>query len=359
MNIPILNRANDFKMTTGDGWVQIVPNGEYPNTIDGQSIMQIVDDESKTEILNRFQQESENPNFPGLRIDFDHNSYDPKQSSEAAGWVHAIENRDDGLWGKVKWSTLGLEAIRGGVFKLLSPALNVKPIAPGRVRPFRLDSVGLTNNPAMKGMMPVSNRETIIEESTISTQQQQKVKKMDEKILSKLGLAADAASDAVIQAVEALQTKVITSETNLTTVTGDLAVAKNRVQTLEVEAEALLATNRELNDAQIENDLNKYGNRFSAAARADWKGLLVTNRKTAIALLEGLPMPTAPAAGKTTEQAVLNREQGKQPTPRTFKTAIDEECAKNSCTKGKAMDIVKSREPELHKAWLDAGGGLL
>ena len=158
------NREGAF-VKPSDGWYHLIPKGEFETTIEGtdgseRKVMQVVDNAALTAIINRFKAEAAEPNFPGLRVDFDHFSYEPDQSSEAAGWIKELQNREDGVWGRVDFSDTGEAAVTGGRFKLCSPAWKPKDcekLAANRYRPLRLDSVALTNNPNMKGMVPWTN----------------------------------------------------------------------------------------------------------------------------------------------------------------------------------------------------------
>ena len=112
-------------------------------------------------------------------IDFDHFSYDPGRSSEAAGWLQALERRADGLWGRIKWSDKGEEAVTNGRYRFVSPTwlredcevVSVPTESPSgdsprrspdgnpddsnpkqALRPLRLDSLALTNSPNLRGM---------------------------------------------------------------------------------------------------------------------------------------------------------------------------------------------------------------
>ena len=108
-------------------------------------------------------------NFPGLLVDFDHASHDPAQPTTAAGWIGALEHRDDGLYAQIRWSDLGHQALTGGRYRLASPVWNradcdqwtaPASMAATRVhlRPRRLDRLALTNDPNLPGMVPLSNR---------------------------------------------------------------------------------------------------------------------------------------------------------------------------------------------------------
>ncbi|MDR3401828.1 MAG: phage protease [Chthoniobacter sp.] len=152
---PFLNHdASRFAMPS-DGWIQLVPRGEFPiQTADG-GLVQVIDDAALKSFAGKFA-----PDAGRLLVDFDHFSYDSQKSSEAAGWIDAVEVRADGLWGKPRWSDAGQTAVSNGRYRFLSPAWqshDVERIGPGRIRPLRIDSVGLTNQPNMRGMVPLTN----------------------------------------------------------------------------------------------------------------------------------------------------------------------------------------------------------
>ena len=157
MNTLILNRET-FEMPM-DGWYQIAPLGEFPHQPTG--VVQVVDKAACDAMTNAFKQESAKPNFAGLLIDFDHFSLDDKLKSEAAGWVTDLQNREDGLWAKIRWSDVGEECVKGGRYRFLSPVWSQRDcedLGNGRLRPIRLLNAAVTNDPNLKGMVPLSNR---------------------------------------------------------------------------------------------------------------------------------------------------------------------------------------------------------
>lgn len=159
----LFNRSNDGAFATPkDGWYQIVPKGEFPHNDSGK--LQVLDADALKSIVNRFNDEAKSENFPGILVDFDHFSTDPGKPSEAAGWIEQVENRTDGVWGKIRWSDVGLAAVSGGRYRLTSPVWNRKDcetLSGDRIRPMRLDSLALTNDPNMKGSVPLSNRDKV------------------------------------------------------------------------------------------------------------------------------------------------------------------------------------------------------
>ena len=165
MNSLILNRET-FEMPS-DGWYQLAPMGRFPH--DGAGVVQLIDGDACRSMASAFGIEVQNSNFAGLLIDFDHFSLDGKQKSEAAGWIVELQARDDGLWGKVRWSDIGEDSVRGGRYRFISPVWNrsdcdvvgVDDVS-GReiLRPVRLLNAAVTNDPNIKGMRPLSNRKS-------------------------------------------------------------------------------------------------------------------------------------------------------------------------------------------------------
>lgn len=152
-NVHLLNRAFT---PSADGWIQVVPKGEFRHR--ESDLWQVIDDEAARRIVESFCRESARPNFPGVLVDFDHESYDTAKRSTAAGWITSMEARGDGVWAKVEWSEDGEAAVRGGNFRLVSPAFGLgemEKLGGQRMRPTRLDTVALTNAPGMKGMVPL------------------------------------------------------------------------------------------------------------------------------------------------------------------------------------------------------------
>src|ERR1051326_5815864 len=146
--MPLLsNRAGSLP---ADGWFHLVPLGRFPHS-SGKT--QLIDEPAIDAMVNAFQ--------PRLLVDQEHWSYDTTRSSEAFGWVEAVEKRADGLWGKIDWSDLGQAAIANTRYRFISPvwlSSDTRKLPDDAVRPLRLDSLGLTNSPNLRGMVPLWNR---------------------------------------------------------------------------------------------------------------------------------------------------------------------------------------------------------
>lgn len=96
-----------------------------------------------------------------LPIDLEHaiDLAPPGQPRPAQGWIVAIEARDDGIYGRVRWTDAGRQAIESGQYRYLSPAL-LHEKADGRA-PLRVVGIAraaLTNNPNLP--MPALNFQT-------------------------------------------------------------------------------------------------------------------------------------------------------------------------------------------------------
>ena len=144
-----------------DAWVHVTPAGEYAHA--GAGVVQVIDAEALKAITEDFTTKARVENFPGLLVDFDHFSMDTDKPSEAAGWISALRADAEGLWAKVRWTAKGREAVEGGEYRLVSPVFPTpslcEDLGENRIRPRKLQSVALTNEPNIKGGKPLTNRE--------------------------------------------------------------------------------------------------------------------------------------------------------------------------------------------------------
>jgi hypothetical protein len=169
MNL-ILNR--NFELPEDD-WYQLAPLGEFPHN--GAGITQLIDAAACTRMVDAFENAcGQSKNFPGLLIDFDHFSLDAEKHSEAAGWITDLTFRNSspssdlsspssgsGLWAAIRWSDTGEAAVRGGRYRFLSPVwarADCEDLGNNRLRPVRLLNAAVTNDPNLKGILPLSNR---------------------------------------------------------------------------------------------------------------------------------------------------------------------------------------------------------
>jgi phage I-like protein len=274
-----MNETTAFQ-PVADGWFHIAPHGTFPHP---SGAMQVIDAEACEAMLRTFDEEARQPNFPGLLVDFDHFSHDPAQPTTAAGWIGALEHREDGLYAQIRWSDLGHQALTGGRYRLASPVWNradcdqwSAPVPPeGRevahLRPRRLDRLALTNDPNLPGLAPLSNRReevpiSLSEPSSFNLQTSSLfTMNLRNEILQQLQLGSTA-SDAEIAGAVRRQAE-------------ELGALRNRCARLQ--------------EAQAEGDLERFADVITN--RDVVRAQLLANRENTLALLNALRQPEPPA----------------------------------------------------------------
>ncbi len=301
MNTRILNRAGKLPE---DGFYQIEALGEHINH--DAKVVQVIDEKAVTAILNRFSAEAKEAgeNFPGKPLDRDHLSDSMENTTEAYGWGMQLRQGGGGYEAKIDWTPIGEPLVtskdgRPPAYKFFSTgylAEECEKIGKRKVgnktydvvRPLRLDSISLTNQPNnKKGQRPISNRNG----NPAGAADENKDTPM-KSLMKKLGLADDASEESAVAAVEKIT---------------------NRASAAETERDTLKTQNTELLTAQVESDLEKYKNRFKPEKRDTIKAALIKNRAATVELLESTE---APAAAETTTEdpaKITNRAKAKTP----------------------------------------------
>ena len=321
-----LNR--DFKMVDGD-WIQLARTGEVRAPLEGAGkpveVVQVLDASAFDAIVNRFRSDAARANFPGLLVDFDHFSHDPEKESRAAAWLTDLAHRPEGLFGKARFTTTGRSAIEGGDYRLVSPvfAFARRTYTTGeKVRPVGLQSAGLTNDPRIKGMIPISNRNGANADAG-NNQPEPTMKDINKT----LGLAEDAPEASALAALQLIS---------------------NRATSAETERDALKKERDTLLSAQVEADLNAAG--LKGEARTKWQAALVANRASALELLAAL--------GKDDSGYAVTHNRSKKPAadgaakPEETEearqlSAVSDYKAKNRCTFQEAWEATRIEKPEL------------
>ncbi|MBI3986975.1 MAG: hypothetical protein HY343_08655, partial [Lentisphaerae bacterium] len=340
---PLLNRAAQLP---ADNFFQLAPIGEFPISVEisGKpvTLLQILDDQAVTAMCNRFEQDSGAPNFPGLLLDYDHASLDPDKSSEAAGWIHELQNRGaDGLWGKILFTGPGNAAVTDRRFLFASPVFlptDCQLLGNSRIRPLKLKNVALTNAPNLAGLKPFANsdhetffanaaHQQTLPASAASAAPRSEVQTptqgnapmpMKSELLKMLGLDPAADDAAILAAIKALQNRAIVAE--------------------QAQLETL-----------VEADLVKFDGVI--ANREETKKQLLANRAGTLAVLASVKAPAAIANPPLTNRATAKtpkENSGKQPTLAN-KQAAAVEAYRNSakCSFQEAWDHVRFANPEL------------
>lgn len=278
-----------------DGFVQAMPYGEFPVEVEGakgrrRRLVQVCDREAAEAMLANFRAA---PRAGGLLVDYDHGSLDTDRSSEAAAWAQDLAVREDGLYVRNRWSDRGLEMVTGGRFMFLSPVFEAgtaQDLGGGRVRPTVLSRLALTNDPNLTGIRPLANRRGP-EDTTDSGHEaaEGKEQAMKEALTKLLGLAPDAADEAVLAGVQALA---------------------NRAQDRDALATQVAGLEQAALESQVERDLDEFAPVIQDRAAA--KLTLLANRAEGLKLLKALK-PAAKAPEKPSGGELPNRRTGSVP----------------------------------------------
>jgi len=133
-------------------WVEVVPTGVWLGHPAGD---EVVTPGHLAAALAAFERQHLGRG-PGLVIDWHHGSIMPGgqgPTAPAAGWISAMELREDGtrLWGKVMWTPRAASAIEQREYRGLSPVLRFNRPDPETGEPvlMQIHSVALTNTPFM------------------------------------------------------------------------------------------------------------------------------------------------------------------------------------------------------------------
>lgn len=312
----ILNRASTLP---DDGWYHVCPIGEFSvRDAEGRKIMQVLDLRAMKAMADRLIADG-----GPLLVDFDHFSYDTKQSSEAAGWITQLEAREDGLWAKIDWTDIGSAAVMNKRFRFVSPVWYPDECEPvenkaNAIRPLRLDSIALTNSPNLKGMRPLSNRGT--EDSPLKNRAGEEQMK---EIITLLGLTETATDADVVAAIKALKTGA-----------AEATALKNRAETAEGK---LAAAEKK----QLEADADAFCDTHTAVIknRDQVRAQFIANRAGTEALFAGLkPAGTDDGARKP----LHNRQKPGEQEAKTEPTA--EDTARAAAIKNRAHQIMDQRK---------------
>jgi phage I-like protein len=155
-----------------DGFVQFFPFGEWPGVVEfgdekPEDVPDVVQDaEGKwyldiVQVLDREASEACRNSFArDALIDYEHESDEPSGSTRAGGWAEEVATRNDGHYGRIRWSADGLRDVTGGMFRYLSPVFpwrDLEHLGANRYRPKSYTKIALTNSPRLKGIKAVSN----------------------------------------------------------------------------------------------------------------------------------------------------------------------------------------------------------
>jgi len=318
MNNLILNR--EYRLPD-DGWYHIAPFGEFPHA--GAGVIQVIDQEACIAMAARFAADANTPNFPGLLVDFDHFSLDGEKRSEAAGWILGLENRENGLWAQIRWSDLGEEAVKGGRYRFLSPVWarsDCVDLGNGRVRPVRILNAAVTNDPNLKGMVPLSNRAEgeNVDSNTFNGRANHSernrssdakvmegkganMKAVIEKLVNHLGLAVDATEAVILEKMGGLISATVVTE------------LQNSLSALQTKHDGLVANLKTVEDELVNRHLADFEGLINEGSKPFWAQQLIQNRVGALAALGDLREMAGNAAAAPDTSKGGNKETTRKP----------------------------------------------
>ena len=179
---PVPEGAVETTYDFGSTLVQISPVGEFVGSDrDGKPVKESVTIDSLQNLLKNIDGE--------ILVDFDHSS-EHTTDTRAAAWATdfmVVENlgNSSGLYGRLKWTLEGREAVMGRKYRFLSPVWQLDDES----HPTRLKSIALTNKPALKGIAPIINSEPSAETKTEPETLNTRNNIMDKEILELVGIS--------------------------------------------------------------------------------------------------------------------------------------------------------------------------
>lgn len=354
MNSSILNR--DFSHPS-DGWYQIEAKGEHPNRAAG--VIQMIDDQAAESITNHFNQEAATGKLrhgSEMLIDHEHFSDQPDKETRAYGWLLELQHRADGIYGRIRWSKTGKEAVDGGDYRFFSTEYEAAECiecsesdtegaqspsgqtAPKRVRPTRLAGLTLTNMNNNRGQKPITNRgsdDAAHSSPTIET-------KTMNTVAIKLGLATDASEEIVLAEV----TRLLNRVTEMIPHEEENKSLRERLNAVESEQVHTLLDLHGVKDEKIRNRLKPV-----------LVGLKNREERVAALLDFGFKAEERRMAERPSPR-LLNRNDGRQLNPELLslneqalaqraESEIGDYKIRNRCTYAEARNAVRVAKPEL------------
>jgi hypothetical protein len=369
MNSVILNP--DFSHPA-DGWYQIEAKGEHPNHASG--VVQVIDDEAMQSIVARFNEDASAGTLrhgSEMLIDHEHFSDQPDKETRAYGWLVELQLREDGIYGRVRWSKTGKEAVDGGDYRFFSTeyapgdcvecrgtanegtknaegdaadaekgdkgsSLDTRHNPLLRVRPLRLDGLTLTNMNNNRGQKPITNRDPIGSADKPTTE----IKQMN-TIASKLGLAGDASEETILAEV----TRLLNRVSEMLPHEEENKLLRERLGACDSEQVHTLLDLHGVRDEKIRNRLKPV-----------LIGLKNRDERVAALLDFGFKLEEHRTGGQSPR--LLNRSEGRQSRPEMLslneqalaqraEAEIGDYKIHNRCSYAEARNAVRIAKPEL------------
>lgn len=166
--------------------IQVIPFGTH-KTEKGDFTL---DEEGSALILKDFESRANN-----MVIDYEHQTLGGSEAP-AAGWIKKLINKGkDGIWAVVEWTDRAKQYLKNREYRYLSPVF-LKKGSDNKV--IQLINAGLTNQPAIDGMVPLVNKGG-------DSPPYRKEEKVMKKLLELLGLKEDATASEVTATILAMK----------------------------------------------------------------------------------------------------------------------------------------------------------
>ncbi len=189
---------------TNATWFQTFPPyGRYPvgGTIPkaDKDAVYVYDSAAAQKIVESFRAAAKRADFPGVLVDREHDSLDPKKPSDAMAWAKDIRQEEDGsIWTKWEFTPKGKELWETKTLINRSPAFYSDKVNAKEYHPCELVSIGMTNTPhftELSNLAAARAAEVNNQEGEIQMK----------KLMCELGLDENATEDAAIAACKALK----------------------------------------------------------------------------------------------------------------------------------------------------------
>lgn len=219
---------------TNATWFQTFPPyGRYPvgGTIEGaaKDAEYVFDEKTAKRIMESFNAAKATPNWPGVLVDREHFSLDPKKPSDAMAWAKEMRQEADGsLWTRWEFTPQGRELWNDKVLVNRSPAFLAEQDGK-EYRPFELKSIGMTNVPHFEELS------TLAAARAAEVNNTEKENQMNE-ILKALGLAEGASEADAVAAINALKEKASAAEAQATDAEKKAEEAEGKCRKMECDA---------------------------------------------------------------------------------------------------------------------------
>ncbi|WP_254868604.1 phage protease [Phaeobacter sp. HF9A] len=181
--------AQDLPTVESDGqvpeWIHLVPAGRI-ETFDGRGPYEISDPQAVIEASFAARGE--------IEIDVNHATFlAAKQGGEAParGWITEMQSREDGIWGKVRWTKEGARLVAEKAYRRISPVLGLPHEDSNQVISIR--NASLVNRQNLRGLTALNFEK---EDGSMS---------FLEQLAARMDLGADATEDQVIAAINKLK----------------------------------------------------------------------------------------------------------------------------------------------------------